>query len=240
MPEDEPVKPVDASCPPSGSTFGSVVRTGLALIPAVGGALATAWAEWDTTRRFNRVEEAVGQLRRFIEERKISADKLGEAEMHLLEDGLNRISREHRKDKRSAFVRLIASCWLHPETPFEEREAFLRALDEFSNTHIRVLASLRDHREKDSPKYDQIADSLFSGGFDKTERDSILVPVMERLASGFGFIERAYDFSYKGDGGIIPSKRMSPETIAKWCEHRITPLGLRFLNFIECPPPQLT
>lgn len=235
MGNDKPNKPSAPLQPPAGSTFGSVVRTGLALIPSVGGALSTAWAEWDTTRRFKRVEAAVNQLGSILRALEISTDKLGEAEMHLLEDGLNRISREHREDKRSAFVRLIASCFLHPEIPFEERQAFLRALDEFNDIHIRVLALLRDHQGKDFPSYTVIADHLFSSGADKPEMNSILVPAMEQLASGYGFVYRGWELS-GGGGHILTSTRLSPENIAKKCEHEITPLGLRFLNFIERPP----
>jgi len=50
--------------PPSGalsSAMGAAIRAGLNSAPFTGG-LASLWSEWDTSRRFQRIDEAVRQL----------------------------------------------------------------------------------------------------------------------------------------------------------------------------------
>ena len=124
--------------------FGSVVRAALNAFP-LGGVVACAWSEWDTSRRFSRIEETLNELRELLElhSDRFDAHVLREPEMQLLESALDKVQREHREAKRRHFARLLAYSWTTGvERPFEERMRFIAALDEFDELHIAVCEDL--------------------------------------------------------------------------------------------------
>jgi hypothetical protein len=209
------------------------VRAGLNALP-FGGVVASLWSDWDTNRRHQRIEETLDQLRLKLE-RLIPSDydasHIGEAEMQLLEDALNRVAREHREWKRRAFAHMIAACWTRTEHPFDERLTFLRALDDFSEIHIHVLRLLAAAGE-DGPHFRAIRESVTAEQACEEDQDSQLIPVLESLASDYRFIQRGIGM-ISGSGRPLNSHNLSPENIAKNCEHRITAAGRRFLQFLQ-------
>ena len=215
------------------STLTLVVRAGLAAVPFAGGSLATAWSDWDTNRRFKRVEHTLVELRRALEEvqQSFAPDRIGEAEMHILEAVLARVQSEHRERKRRQFAKLVASDWTERlDEPFEDRMRFVRGLDELDELHINILAFLAGQGEG-TPSYMEIGEKM---GVAENERDQRLLPALNLLASAFGFIRRGWDMS-SGKGAILFTQNLSPEGIARKCEHTITEMGRRFLRAVSLP-----
>jgi hypothetical protein len=212
-----------------------VVRVALSAIPHIGGPLVTAWAEWDTNRRFCRVQQTLDELARALADRKacFRADHVGEPEMQILEAVLAKVQVEHRVAKRRRFAMLVVSDWTRgDDRPFEERMNFIRALDEMEETHIRVLAYLRQQADSNGPP--SFAEIGNAAAIPDDERDQRLLPALNTLASDYGFIRRAWGIS-SGEGHILSTKNLSPEGIARKCEHTITTIGRRFLDSVSLP-----
>jgi hypothetical protein len=211
---------------------GDLIGPALSLIPCVGGALAAVWSQWDTNQRFARVKSFLEELSKKIEAlgNQLNPDNVGEVEMRLLEETAKRVASEHRKAKRKRFASLVVSTWTNRRSyPFEENMALIRALDEFDDLHINVLAFLKNTGDR-CPSFTEIGDAL---GIQKEDRDGLLIPAIDRLASGYGFIKRGWEMSSaKNSGNPLGTKNLSPEGIARKCEHKITSLGIAFLNSI--------
>ena len=214
------------------SRLGPVVRPILAAFPYAGGSLATLWSEWDTSRKFKRVEGTVLEILRNLELRGDRYDfrRLGDAEMQILEAALEKAQSEHREAKRKRFARLVAAAWTdHIERPFEERMRFVRALDELDETHVGILAFLAQQADEGRyPNYPEVGDAV---GIAENERDEVLLPALDTLASGHGFIRRAWGLA-SGQAGVLISETLSVEGIARNCEHTITEAGRRFLEAV--------
>jgi len=231
-------------CDPNGNKltqYGAVVRTGLAAIPTIGGALATAWSEWDTSRRFSRVEEAVNQLASSLTElgKKFDPDSIGDEELQLLEEVLRRIQIEHRERKRQRFVQLLTGAWTtQRDRPFDEKLRHVRALEQFSDDHISILKFLEVAKvNRICPTYKAIAKELKVPSDQEDER---LLPALNDLASVFGFIKRAkgmtLDTSQEKKGKLLMNTNLSPEGVARGCNHTITDAGHRFLKLLSESP----
>jgi hypothetical protein len=215
------------------STVGSIVRTILAGVPTYGSSLATAWAEWDTNRRFARIEATVQHLAFRLSALcdKFGAATIGDEELQLLEEVLRRVQIEHRELKRQCFAQLLVGTWTSQRhRPFEERMRHIRALEEFSDLHIEILQFL-DAQAKAGvyPSYGAIGDAV---DIPIDDRNAQLVPALDRLASGYGFIKRAWGMS-TGEGAPLITTNLSVEGIARKCEHTITEAGRRFLDAIS-------
>lgn len=207
---------------------GPVLRTALSALP-FGGAVATGWNEWDTGRRFQNIENTIAELGRQLELRAPAFDpqRLGSAEMHLLDMAIEKVQREHREGKRRRFAALIADAWCSGfSRPFEEKARFLAALDDFDELHIAILKYVASETDAGRfPSYVAIGEAM---AIPTGNLDEILLPAMEKLTSGYGFVRRAWDMS-SGEGKILFTKNLSPEGIARKCEHTITDAGRRFL-----------
>lgn len=218
--------------PRESTRFGLVVHAGLAAVPYVGGPLATAWSDWDTNRRFHRVNQTLAELGRVLSQLKdrLDPDHIGEAELQILESVLQRVQCEHRETKRRRFAMLIASDWTEQrEQPFGERLRFVKALDECDELHLGILTFLASEPDaKHMPTYAQIGDSM---RLPVEQRDEQLIPALDTLASSFGFIQRGWSTS-----GMLMTNGLSPEGIARKCEHTITESGRRFLRAVSLPP----
>jgi len=153
--------------------------------------------------------------------------------MQILEAVLNRVQSEHREKKRVRFARLVASDWSERvDRPFDERMQFVRALDELDELHIELL----DYLEKQAvaermPGFDEIAGQLRIPG---EQRGELLVPALNTLASSYGFIRRGWGLS-SGQSAVLFSRNLSPEGIARGCEHAVTDAGRRFLQAVSVP-----
>jgi hypothetical protein len=212
------------------SNLGAIVRPLLAGVPTYGSSLATAWAEWDTSRRFARVEATVQHLafRLTALTDKFDPAAIGDEELQLLEEVLRRVQIEHRELKRQRFAQLLVGTWTSQRhRPFEERMRHIRALEEFSDLHIGILQFLAKQAETGvTPKYVAIGEVM---EMPPEQQDAELVPALDRLASGYGFIKRAWDMS-TGKGVPLITTNLSVEGIARKCEHTITDAGRRFLD----------
>ncbi|MBN1912225.1 MAG: hypothetical protein JW818_21065 [Pirellulales bacterium] len=211
----------------------TVVHAGLATVPTVGGTLAALWSDWHTERRFQRVEETINQLRielASISER-FSIDRIGDAEMQFLDAVLERVQSEHREEKRHRFAHLTAAAWTEGlDRPFDEKMAFVRALDEMEELHIQVLVHLKVKKaQNETPSFSAISSEL---GISHDDFNSRLLPALETLCTNYGFVRRAWGMS-SGEGGVLFSRNLSPEGIARGCEHELTELGDRFLRWIS-------
>jgi hypothetical protein len=215
------------------SKVGAIVRTILAADPTYGSVLATGWSEWDTSRRFARIESTVQHLEfrlsAFCD--KFGALTIGDEEFQLLEEILRRVQIEHRERKRQRFAQLLVGTWTSQRhRSFEERMRHIRALEEFSDLHIEILQFLDTQTKAGMyPSYVAIGDAV---DIPTEDRDAQLVPALDRLVSGYGFIKRAWGMS-TGEGTLLLSGNLSVEGIARKCEHTITEAGRRFLDAIS-------
>jgi hypothetical protein len=202
-----------------GSWLGPVVRAGLNTAPFTGG-LASLWSDWDTSRRFRRVEDAIADLGRLLSSNStFDPSKLSDAEMHLLEDTLNRVSREHREEKRRRLVNLLASAWTETSRPFDERILFNRAADEFEEVHLRVLAKLYAACPNNLHMNDLLQQTF--GIVDEYFKFGPFLGAVNALAAQYGFVRRK-----SVDSGLLVG--VNPDGLALHAACIITPLGQRF------------
>lgn len=208
--------------------IGDAVAPMLSLIPGVGGSLATIWGQWDINQRFSRVEDFLKELSKNIEVLgdTFKAENIGDSEMRLLEETIKRITCEHRTIKRKRFASLLTTTWTErKDRPFEENMTFVRALDEFDEIHIKILVFLKNAGRK-HPAFQDIGLYL---EIREGDYELLLLPALDRLASGYGFIKRCW----KDTGPkLLNTQNFSPEGIARKCEHIVTEAGSEFLNSI--------
>jgi len=215
------------------SVMGSVVRAGLNTVPFAGG-IASLWADWDTSRRFHRVEAAIIELGKSLSSvgDRFDPSRLGEAEMQLLEQTLERLSREHREWKRSYFVKLLASNWINVDRPFEERALFERALDEVDHVHLKILHFLKNEADlnADPIRINELYDSLFPAA-EPDFKFGVFMPAMNLLAAQFGFIRRKAINTGKTMLGV------NPDGLTFMAAAILAPLGRRFIDSIDLNAP---
>jgi hypothetical protein len=198
-------------------------------LPPGGGVLASLWSDLESGKRLKRIEEALRAMRAKIDGFGPSFDwaKIGEPEIQLLDEMIERVKKEHREHRRKAFGRLTASCWKSTADSFDDRKVFYRALDEFSDLHISVLIYLKEHAQQ--PVTFATLCSEVLACFLEDDRRYRLIPLITSLSTEFGFVRR----NGHGKGGTLMMAPLSPEYAAINAEHRITPLGIKFLNFID-------
>jgi hypothetical protein len=210
----------------------AIVRTVLSTLPHGGPTLAAAWNEWDTNRRFQRVESFLKVLEQELAKLadRFDPSKIGDKELQLLEDTIQRVQSEHREWKRIGFAILLKSAWeVAPETPFEECMHFNRALDDFDDIHMNVLRYLNDLPiNAPAPDPAGLAGALqLSPGAKKYT----LMPALDLLCARYRFIERNWSLAGKG-GAMLTTGNLGPENLANDCGHKITALGRRFIASI--------
>src|SRR6266850_5095423 len=90
----------------------SICKSLLNTAPFTGG-IASLWSDWESDRRFARVEHFINQLANELQRHspRFKSEELTDAEMQLFEATLQRVSVEHREGKRCRFARLLASGW---------------------------------------------------------------------------------------------------------------------------------
>jgi len=212
------------------SVVSPAIRTGLAAIPNIGAPIAQAWSEWDSLRRFQRVEKAIDSLSQALSTigSEFNVDSLGDEEFQLLDEILRRVQVEHNDLKRGRLEQLLACSWIEtPRLEFSERMRHVRAVEEFEEHHIAILSLLCSSAdEQEFPSYADIGDAL---NLAVEHRDEVLIPAINALVAKYGFVKRSWGMS---DGSSFPllTKNLSPEGIARKCQHHITDAGHRFLR----------
>lgn len=218
------------------SRIGKIVRPLLAAVPNIGGSLATIWSDWDTNRRFERVEKTLKELSvKLNKEQGFDITTLTDADMQILETVLQKVMIEHRERKRKYFANILISTWTRQhDLPYEERMKFVEAIESFDDIHIEILKYInKASSEYFIPSYSEIGEKILGNDFSEEEKDAILLPAIDKLATGYGFIRRAWNLSKKEKGAVLFSDNLSVEGIARKCEHIITEPGKRFLLSLE-------
>jgi hypothetical protein len=220
-----------AMCPPASkmsvSVFGSIVRAGLSTAPFTGG-VATLWSEWSTHRRFVRVEDAIRKLgEELVNCETFDPTKLGEPEMQLLEDVLERIAKEHREVKQARFAKLLASNWVNTHRSFEERLLFQRAFDEFDDVHLRLLQILNAEHKTGviTVPAGALCKSIFGEAADEETNYGVFVPALNKLAAEYGFVRRRAQSS-----GLMTN--INPDGLVFHTDCLLLPIGRRFIESI--------
>ncbi len=217
---------------PKSRNLGAIIRSGLNLIPICGGAVATGWSEWDTSRKFARIEEELAVIGNLLKNKTgFPLEALGDAEYQLLEEILRRVQTEHRAEKRASFAHLLAECWtVGVSESFERRMVFVRALDRFEELHVQVLKHLSGLPETQEhfPVPKEIACAI---GIDEPAVIEVLNPVLDLLAREFAFVVRNWSLAGH-ESKILFTGNLGPENLVGKCGHKITSLGRQFLEYI--------
>ena len=198
------------------------------------GDLTALWSDAIASQRQPRVAAAIEALRERLASARGHFDpsRVGEPEFELLADAMVRVSREHRPEKRSGFVRLVESYWRHTEVPFERRSQFTAALDDFQDVHVRTLTSLRKHDHTDSGKavpFRQLA-QLVVGDTTPELQNTELFPALELLGpSRYGFLGR----KAVGAQGVAVARVFSPDWPIISAGYWISPTGVQFIQFLQ-------
>jgi hypothetical protein len=210
------------------SVFGSIVRAGLSIAPGTGG-IASLWGDWDISRRFARVEGWIEDVASTLEARRDMFDpsRLSDAEMQLLEHTLNCVSREHRDWKRKQFANLAASNWIHTERPYEERELFIRALDDFDLIHLKILHTLESRQALEPISATTLYEEVFAGNVSDENKFGVFMPAMNSLAAEYGLVRRRG----QRDGKIMMN--INPDGLTFHCLCLLSPAGERFVEFLD-------
>jgi hypothetical protein len=211
------------------SIISSIVRAGLSSAPFTGG-VASLWSDWESNCRLKRIELAIGQLGENLSRIKsFDPSQLGDAEMQLLEDALQRIAREHRQGKRATFVQILASNWINSNASFDERLLFQRAFDEFDPVHIQILQTLQNEHKhgKETVVSTDLCNLMFGENADEQAKFGVYVPALNKLAAEYGFVRRRAT----NDGRIMVG--IEPEGLVFHLNCRLLPLGYRFLESIS-------
>lgn len=218
-------------------TLQDAIALGVSVIPGIGGPLSMAWSQWDSNRRFQRVEETLQELSRLLNQRAspVEVTTLGDEGMQILESALREAQLAHTVAKRQRFAAFIANSWTEArEHPMEEKLLFLQALSQFQEPHIQVLQILDAAGPDAGIPYGSLRDSVLPSEMTETDKNSHMVSVLESLAAQFGFIRRAWGLNDPVKTRIvITSTNLSSEGIARKCNHAITPLGQRFFRSIS-------
>jgi hypothetical protein len=87
--------------------------------------------------------------------------------------------------------------------------------------------------------FDDLAAEISAGA--ENERNQLAIIVLDDLCSRFAFVRRAWGL---GDpdrkGGLLRYNNLSPEGIARGCNHAITKRGLRYIAHVVRGPLGLT
>jgi len=209
-----------------------VVGPTLNAIPYVGGALASAWSEWDTRRRFHRVEEVLRLLQDKLSRLTVNPTAADDAGMHLLELALSEAQLQHSERKRERLANVIVASWIADEAPhatFDESLLFLRATALFSESHIAVLNKLFEAGTDASVPFSDLKAIVE----DPTNQGEATLILLNDLCSVFAFARRAWDLN-KPDkrGSLLSTGNLSPEGLARNCFHAITDRGSKYVDFI--------
>jgi hypothetical protein len=172
------------------SLFGAVVRAALNTAPFTGG-IASLWSDLLMDRQMKRVQSAIQEMaEQLLRLKTFDPSRIGEAEMHLLDDALQRVAREHREEKRKMFARLLAVNWVNVTTPFDERLYFQQALDDFNQIHLRLLHLLRlEHKSgREAVPSADLCSLAFGTGLDEETKFGVFVPALNKIAAQYGLV----------------------------------------------------
>ncbi len=219
-------------------SYEALIGPALAGIPAVGGPLSAMWSEWNTNRRFARVEDTLSELQRLVgaDRYDIDPDALADPQLELFDKAIRHAQREHAEKKRRLFARFVASSWSaeYVEDSPEDGPNFLNALIDFTDKHIYTLLSLEEAGGDAAVSYEELCDAVYEQVASHDDNNEKMLGVLDILGTRYGFIKRAWGLNDPDyDGSIFLTSNLSPEGVARGCSHCITSLGKRFLDYIR-------
>jgi hypothetical protein len=217
---------------PIASKLSIAVGPALSLIPHVGGSLASAWSEWDTRRRFLRIEETLRTIQCALQHCRVNQDAATDEGMHLLEIVLREAQLEHCEKKRERLANVLIASWVSEtsaQITFDESMLFVRATVLFDDAHIAILDKLRDAGPNASVAFSEIKLLIQNT---ENASDAALI-ILNDICSTFAFAKRAWDLNRPDvKRALLQSGNLSPEGIARKCFHAITERGVRFVDYI--------
>lgn len=213
-----------------------VVGPLLNAVPIVGGVLAAAWSEWDTGRRFARVEQTLRQIVHRLEVLGVNQAAASDPGMHLLELVLREAQLQHSEAKRKRLANVLVASWVDdrpPEETFDESVLFLRAVVEFGESHIAFLHHLDKAGTGASIPFKELQKLVVGGERTPGETSQMATIILNDLCGGYGLVFRAWDLN-QPDAPKNPllTSNLSPEGIARSCRHAITGRGRRFVKYV--------
>jgi hypothetical protein len=215
-----------------------LIGPALNLIPHVGGAIASAWSEYDTRKRFQRIQETISMIQSKLSDARVNEAAASDAGIHLLDLVLREAQMQHCERKREYLANLLVASWIDenpPQATFDESLLFLRAITSFSESHLAILSKLSDAGTDGSVSFSEIASVIVA---DSDPEDSALI-ILKDLCSDFALAKRAWDLNRtqpKHTPTLLGTGNFSPEGIARKCFHAITPRGVRFVNYVIRTP----
>ena len=194
--------------------------------------LAAAWSEWDTRRRFGRIEEMLQYIQQKLSQLNVNNAAADDAGMHLLELVLREAQLQHSEKKRKRLANVLVASWVSAEPPkatFDESILFVRATAVFTDSHIAVLDAIHQAGPNASMSFSEIG-AMVS---ETSNLDDTSLIVLNDLCSVFGFVKRAWDLNRPDrKQGLFSTANLGPEGIARKCFHAITPRGSRYVNHV--------
>ena len=210
--------------------LGPTVRTLLVspLLSPFCGSLAQAYSEWDTNRRFEKIESFLEDLKeklKVLEEARIR-EPFTEDDCIIFDKVMQKVQFEHREQKRKYYANYLINALSHSKE-FDKKQRFLKAIDEFTDLHISILKYLDSVPNDVYPSIKEIQENL---NIQDKKRD--LYPVLSELCGLYYFVERSWTLDPKSKGAVLMTTNLSPENLAGNCQHKITELGKEFLQYI--------
>ena len=211
--------------------MGPFVRIGLTLpvLSSLGGStLAQAYSEWDYLRRYEKVQSFLDELRDRVRslENNRNAIKYNDEDCAILDSVLQKIQIEHSEKKRKYYANFLINA-LSNVGCFDKKQRFIKAINEFTESHFRVLAFLYNLAPNVYPTVKDIQEQLHI-----ENRKSELYPILADLCGTFAYVERSWTLAPDSKACILSTKNLSPENLAGNCQHKITDLGKEFYKYI--------
>lgn len=125
----------------------NVFEAGLSAVPVLGGTVASLMKDYIPSQRAERViqfaQAITEDLRDFAD--KISADYVKTDEFaFLFEQCFKGVSENYQAEKLLAYRAIILNALLHPEIPQNNKEMYLRIVNQLLPVHIHLLSALAD------------------------------------------------------------------------------------------------
>lgn len=213
--------------------MGPFVRISLSLpvLSGLGGStLAQAYSEWDSSRRYEKLKSFIEEIRDRVRclENNRNAIKYNDEDCAILDNVLQKIQIEHSEKKREYYASFLISA-LSNVGRFDKKQRFIRAIDEFTESHFRVLSFLYNIAPNTYPTVKDIQEQLHI-----ENRKSELYPILADLCGTFAYVERSWTLAPESKACVLSTQNLSPENLAGNCQHKITDLGKEFYQYIFC------
>ncbi len=213
--------------------MGPFVRISLSIpvISGLGGSiLAQAYSEWDSSRRYERLKSFIEEIRDRVRCLEINrnAIKYNDEDCAILDSVLQKIQIEHSEKKREYYANFLINA-LSNVGCFDKKQRFIRAINEFTESHFRVLSLLYNIAPNVYPTVKDIQEQLHI-----ENRKSELYPVLADLCGTFAYVDRSWTLASDSKACVLSTQNLSPENLAGNCQHKITDLGKEFYKYIFC------